>query len=196
MAEKTHQVATCPYCKVRYVSFTLLGRYVYPQSGTPPYTDWSFIKCGHCFSAAMSVREVPEGPFATPPGPILFPPTPGAPEHLPEKVDKLYSEALDSQPTGAGMLLRKTLEVSLKEVRPNDKGTLAKRIGNAANDGEITEAMAEWAGRIRVIGNAAAHDEDPPDRKEIEELERFVRLLLMYLFTLPTMLENSRQDPE
>ena len=124
----------------------------------------------------------------------LFPSPPASPEHLPDKVDKLFSEAVESQPTGAGMLFRKTLEVSMKLLRPNDKAKLAKRIQNAADDGEITQDMKEWASHIRIIGNAAAHDDKPPTTAEIAELQQFVRLFLMYLFTLPGMLRQSRRD--
>ena len=127
------------------------------------------------------------------PKPTLFPLAPGSPEHLPKKVARLYSEALDSPLTGAGMLLRKTLEVSMKIVRPNDNANLAKRIKNAADDGEITKDMAAWANHVRIIGNSAAHDEDLPTKEEIEDLQQFVRLFLMYLFTLPGMLKESRK---
>ena len=89
------------------------------------------------------------------------------------------------------MLFRKTLEISLKIVRPNDTSKLAKRIKNAAHDGEITKDMAAWAGRIRIVGNAAAHDKEPPTTEEIAELQQFVHLFLMYLFTLPGMLKQS-----
>lgn len=187
----TYLVATCPYCNTRHVSFSLLREYSYPEKA-PHFSIWALIRCGNCSCAAMSMssRTYSSEKF---PKPTLFPRVPTSPEHLPGGVDRLYSEALESPPTGAGMLFRKTLEVSMKIVRPNDNANLARRINNAAADGEITKDMAEWANHIRIIGNSAVHDEDPPAKEEIEELQQFVRLFLMYLFTLPGMLKESRK---
>lgn len=195
MSNTTYLKGTCPYCSVRYVSFSLLYEYKHPaiNQEPPPYI-WALVKCGHCHSAVMAAYDhyYQSGAAYHRSGePTLFPAGPRAPEHLPARVEELYLEALASQPTGAGMLFRKTLEIGLKIKYPDDRANLSRRIQNAADAGEITEHLARSATHIRIIGNAAAHEEEPPTHEEIRELKEFAYLFLMYLFTLPEMLRRS-----
>ena len=98
----------------------------------------------------------------------------------------------------AGMMFRKTLEIALKTIRPTDTGSLKTRIDNAADAGAITKDLAEWAHRIRLDGNEAAHEEEPFSSAEIQELQRFTELVLLYMFTLPGMLKawSEQKDEE
>jgi hypothetical protein len=48
--------------------------------------------------------------------------------------------------------------------------------------------MKEWAHEIRLLGNDAAHEEDPFTPPEAESLQAFTQLFLTYAFTLPGML--------
>ena len=59
------------------------------------------------------------------------------------------------------MMFRKTLDTGLKKIDPEAKGRLIDRIKSAAETGKITQDMADWANRIRLDGNDAAHEEDP-----------------------------------
>ena len=99
---------------------------------------------------------------------------------------------MGTAPEAAAMMFRKTLEVALKRIRPDDNGTLKTRIDIAANAGAITKDLAEWAHRIRLDGNEAAHEEEPFSSDEVGALHRFTELVLMYLFSLPGMLKEWR----
>ena len=125
--------------------------------------------------------------------------TPEIPKHLPENVNMYYLEAANSvksSPNAAGAMFRKTLDTGLKKIDPGAKGRLIDRIKSAAKTGKITQDMADWADRIRLDGNDAAHEEDPFTPQEAEELHLFTRLVMMYLFSLPGMLEEWRTRTE
>ena len=87
-------------------------------------------------------------------------------------------------------MFRKTLDTGLKKIVPDAKGNLLGRIKSAAETGKITQDMADWADRIRLDGNDAAHEDDPFTPQQAEELHLFTRLVMMYLFSLPGMLEE------
>ena len=152
------------------------------------------MSCGHCARAALGVfrgpdaRTIVSSRFLTNIYPTLDV-TP--PAHLPADVESRYMEAvtiMGMAPESAGMMFRKTLDVALRCIRPDDRGNLKQRIDKAAEGGAITPDLAEWAHRIRLDGNEAAHDADPISSDEVKELHRFTELVLLYLFSLPGML--------
>lgn len=184
----------CPYCQTRHVSFEI--RTVHNRKiATGPFEAYALVVCGFCNRAAVAVFKGPD------PGRILDSQFLDAlhpsmdvspPQYLPDNVERCYVEAvtiMGTAPTAAGMTFRKTLEVALKTIRPNDQGNLKKRIDAAAKAGAITEDLAKWAHRIRLDGNEAAHEDQPFSSNELEELHRFTELVLRYLFTLPGMLK-------
>jgi hypothetical protein len=63
----------------------------------------------------------------------------------------------------------------LKKIDTETKGVLAARIKKLADDGKLTPDIQEWAGHIRVLGNEAAHDEEPPTRQELSDLRSLPR---------------------
>ena len=186
----------CPYCKTRNVSLEVTGNYDRPQvSGA--YERYSLLACGFCGRAALGIFSGPDrGRILDARFLVDIHPQPDMPpKHLPDQVSQRYSEAVSivgTAPEAAGMMFRKTLEIALKTIRPDDTGSLKTRIDLAAKAGAITTDLAEWAHRIRLDGNDAAHEEDPFSPDEVNALHRFTELVLMYLFSLPGMLEEWR----
>jgi hypothetical protein len=43
-----------------------------------------------------------------------------------------------------------------------------------------------------VLGNEAAHDEDPPTREELTDLRNFTEMVMRYLFSLPSMVSARK----
>ncbi|WP_083491440.1 DUF4145 domain-containing protein [Thauera sp. 27] len=135
----------------------------------------------------MSIEIIPKPPIAR------------APEHLPAQVEALFIQGADTlirdhkNGDAAAMVFRKTLEVALKTRWPDMTGTLAHRIDLLATRHEITKSLAEWAHAIRFDGNTAAHDTDPVTVEFARNLRDFTELFLMYVFTLPAMLEQRRR---
>ncbi|MCY3624609.1 MAG: DUF4145 domain-containing protein [Candidatus Dadabacteria bacterium] len=207
----------CPHCGTKQAGFYILSEFHSPLKKGIIYT---FVICGisTCQKAATAVFQVNlrdytysgshselANDFSRFPSKFLFvdfypkPETPEIPEHLPENVNMYYLEAVNSvksSPNAAGAMFRKTLDTGLKKIDPEAKGRLIDRIKSAAKTGKITQDMADWADRIRLDGNDAAHEEDPFTHQEAEELHLFTRLVMMYLFSLPGMLEEWKTKTE
>lgn len=132
----------CPYCKTRHVSFEL--RASHQTAAVIGVEGYALVVCGFCDRAALAVFEGPDQgrifqlQFLKALHPSL---DVSPPQYLPDSVERCYVEAvtiMGTAPTAAGMTFRKTLEVALKTIRPNDQGSLKKRIDEAASAGRIT----------------------------------------------------------
>ena len=202
----------CPHCGTKQASFQIHYELYSPVEEGRIY---AFVTCGisTCQKAATAVFRINTKAhpgslipnFSRNPSGFLLvnfypkPETPEIPGHLPENVNTYYLEAVNnvrSSPNAAGMMFRKTLDTGLKKIDPGAKGNLLDRIKSAAETGKITQDMADWADRIRLDGNDAAHEEDPFTPQQAEELHLFTRLVMMYLFSLPGMLEEWRTKTE
>ena len=92
----------------------------------------------------------------------------------------------------AGSMFRKALDTGLAAKFPEIKGTLFARIGEAAAQSKLTPELAEWSHQIRLDGNDAVHDDVPFSKDDAERLQAFTHLVLLYLFSLPGMLDEAR----
>ena len=207
----------CPHCGTKQASFQILDEFHSPVWKGRIY---AFVICGigTCQQGATAVFQADKIDYSRSPSSFklmnsfsayperfslvdFYPKleTPEIPEHLPENVNTYYLEAVNnvkSSPNAAGMMFRKTLDTGLKKIDPSAKGNLLDRIKSAAETGKITQDMADWADRIRLDGNDAAHEEDPFTPQQAEELHLFTRLVMMYLFSLPGMLEEWKTKIE
>ncbi|AMO36433.1 DUF4145 domain-containing protein [Thauera humireducens] len=200
----------CPYC---------IKDVVFPVLTTRPINDSSnefdlFCACPSCDRASIAHIVFEDAkrrgyqrdwPKVIRPEPGLSieiipkPPIARAPASLPEQVENLFIQGADAllgdkpKPDAAAMVFRKTLEVALKTRWPDMAGTLAHRIDLLATQHEITRSLADWAHAIRLDGNAAVHDTEPVTTESATSLRDFTELFLMYVFTLPAMLEERRR---
>jgi hypothetical protein len=78
------------------------------------------------------------------------------------------------------------MEVSLKTLHPEGKGSLYDRIEKLPDDKGVTPTMKQWAHEVRLIGRDAAHDDDLVTKEEAEDMQAFIELFLVYAFDLPT----------
>ncbi len=202
----------CPHCDTRRASFEVLSEYRPARLGDQIH---AFARCGVCSEAVVVVfkplnQTIAKDAFScadhlvSHPGDvdvITFypaPVTPEAPDHLPPNVEAYFLEAAANVKTGpnaAGAMLRKSIDVALKHVDRDATGNLVTRINSAAANGKLTPELAEWAHHVRLEGNDAVHDEDPFTVEEADALHEFTELILMYLFTLPGMLNERRGRP-
>ena len=168
-----------------------------------------FAQCGHCGSCVVAVFESRTGDdpltlFATAPPDFtltkFFPKSqePSAPDHLPENVKRFFLQGVENvarNQDAAGAMFRKSLDVALKVKCPEATGRLVDRINRAVELGTLTSELGEWAHQIRLEGNEATHGDDPYTPEQAAALHQFTMLVLLYLFTLPGMLVESRQTP-
>ena len=88
-------------------------------------------------------------------------------------------------------MFRKTLEIALKQRFSDEARDLYQRIELAKKQGKLTPDLAEWAHQIRIDGKDAVHDETFSEERA-HDLRAFTELILLYLFTLPKMLEDAQ----
>ena len=123
---------------------------------------------------------------------------PSAPLHTPQNVAHYFIQGKENVARNwdaAGMMFRETLEAALKELFPALSGKLNFKIKEAAAQQLLTPGLAEWAHHIRLEGNKAAHDA-PYTEQEAEALAAFTEMVLVYLFTLPGMVEKKRAESQ
>lgn len=129
------------------------------------------------------------------------------PDHVPEVAGAPYGQAcraLHSRDYDlAGMGFRKSLDVATKYVIRAAEGANAvilkqsfqKRINFLRDRQLITADLKDWADLVRVEGNDAAHDEEPFTSEQAHQIHSFARIFLMYVFTMPKMVEIFRAEP-
>lgn len=117
----------------------------------------------------------------------------------PETLRQQFADAQDILAEGRSPSIvlatcRTVLEVALKELDPNDKGSsLYKRIENLHMAGHITTPVKDWAHEIRLDGNAATHD-GKGDKNAAMEYVEFLKMFLNMTFSLPARIEQKRNE--
>lgn len=188
----------CPHCGTRRVSFRILN--IIPNDDSISHKD-IFAICQNCdrgvAGEAYLVYNRTENSYKFEDIKILpFRSNYLTLKYIPTGVEVNFTEGeasmWDGRYNAAGMVFRKALELGMKAKFPNFEGRLKNCIDRAQKEGLLTEEMANWAHRIRSIGNDAAH-EDQFSKEDAEELQTFTHLVLLYLFTLPGMMENAQE---
>lgn len=194
----------CPHCDTKRVAFSIKAQEVIPSK----QELWNvFAQCGNCGFCVVAVfRSIsghdPLTRFATTPTDFKLmeffpkPQEPSAPDHLPENVKRFFLQGVENvarNQDAAGAMFRKSLDVALKVKCPEATGRLVDRINRAVELGTLTSELGEWAHQIRLEGNEATHGDDPYTPEQAAALHQFTMLVLLYLFTLPGMLVESRQ---
>lgn len=188
----------CPHCGTEAVGFTLIHWYRHPHIGNIR----CFLQCNICNESVIAVypgggaEEWAQGSKKVLPTEIkpvsIWPEAriTAAPNGVPANIASLYVQAMASlrlqHYDAAGPVFRRIMEVSLKALHPEGKGSLYDRIEQLPDDKGITPTMKQWAHAVRLIGRDAAHDEDLVTKEEAEDIQAFVELFLVYAFDLPS----------
>jgi hypothetical protein len=122
-----------------------------------------------------------------------------APESVPDNVRRNFVQAEEARVRKhretAGMAYRRTLELALKDIAPELKGTLEKRIDKLAEQSRLTPDLAEWAHSVRELGNEATHDAPEPSAEDVIDLASFTKVVLEYLYTMPAKVRARSPQP-
>ena len=197
-------VIDCPYCSAENTTFLFQAEY----HAEKEKVRWMFFKCPRCHSGVVA-----QG----------FPDKPGFPEHvdgdvhsffesvehfpkrppieapngLSPDVQRLYLQAAEclrkKSLDGASMLIRKTLEIALREKFGDLPGTLSQRIRQLRDKHLLTDELAAWADEIRIDGNEGAHEAAEPELENTRQMKEFLHVFLLYAFTLPAMIEEKKE---
>jgi hypothetical protein len=151
---------------------------------------WRILRCSGCGRAGLA-KFHDAGSAAPPPVLESFYPRALAaaplPAAVPEGVSNEYREAELCASVeawrAASALIRSALEKALK-ANGYSKGTLEKRIDEAATDGVITAARSQRVHEdIRVLGNEVVHDEwRAVDASEVQAALHYAQRLLEDLY--------------
>lgn len=119
------------------------------------------------------------------------------PTGLPEPIERIYSQAIQNYRAGnadaAGVMFRKTLEISLSQLAPDENSrNLANTIQALAKKGILPQDVADWSNEIRGFGNISAHQLMEPDKAELDEIKNFIDMYLRYSYTMRKLLEDRR----
>ena len=203
---------SCPHCHASNVSFASFSEFQVP-SDEPRRVFLTAFSCGNCHKGYIAEFVFSQGhcPHQTAGnlekarGLALVAeyPTPHAieaPQYLPGNIQSFFVQAAHTLSAGnldaSAMMSRKTLEVAVKKLHPEGKGNLYTRIEELHGLGIITSELKSWAHAIRDDGNDAAHEEQPVTPEFADELLSFTELFLMYVFTMPGMVEAKKGKGE
>ena len=205
--------ADCPRCGTKAVFFGFHGQHHYRTDDFEQNYHDLFGVCGICNRGVIfSYRTESGGPgplhhigtldaeFVVETAPV--PPSTDAPRHTPENVSHFFRQGKASVDQGswdaAGAMFRKTLEVGLKAKFPDMPSDWVpyRLIDQAAKDLKLAPDLAEWAHRVRALGNDAVHEQEPFSESQAKEMSEFTRIVLEYLFTYPREMEIARQAAE
>lgn len=192
----------CPHCNTKHVAFTRISEIAWKEHPEEVYPHKDIAaKCSYCgrgviipFSRGRTKYGeafLSEGTCFPAPSKTI------APEHTPVNISNFFIQGLENLPRNfdaAGSMFRKALEVGLKYKFPQKTGTLYDRIESAKKAQLLTPEMADWAHKIRKLGNDAVHDEEPWTKQEAQEIKDFTELVFQYLFTLPGMMKRAKPE--
>ena len=116
---------------------------------------------------------------------------------LPTKVRLIYletSNALSSnQPVLAGIGIRAIVETICKDAKSSGKN-LFERINVLVELGKLSLDGAATLHKLRVLGNAAAHDVKPHDENQLELGLEVIEHILEALYILPKKMGDTFVD--
>jgi len=171
-------VAFCKSCKLGVACVLEPERDTLSRNGVSVEQVPSLTSDITDYVEVIAVWPVPEGP--------------DVPQHLPDAVSRAFLQAERNRLAGmtdaAGIMYRKALDVGTTKLDStiNEKN-LVSRLNVLAERGKITEEIATWSHRIRLLGNEAAHQEDEPTQEQIDDLANLTRMALIYMFEMPEL---------
>lgn len=112
---------------------------------------------------------------------------------VPERVSKIYEEALRIKhvaPNAFAVQIRKALE-ALCQDRGTNKRNLAEQLRELADKGEIPPNLASASDILRLIGNLGAHAAEV-DVHPLQALaiDKFFKAIIEYVYVCPARIEE------
>ena len=120
-------------------------------------------------------------------------------ENWPKNISRFWIQAHENQANenwdAAAVMARSALQAALRNQEAKGKN-LKEEIDDLLHKGILPKIMKEWADELRLLGNESAHPHDtsnPPDEKDVHAVINFLDYLLLYLFDLPSQIQEYRQ---
>lgn len=214
---------TCPHCEAKNMTFHYLASRVHPKIQDLWHTFFSCAGCAGPLLCSLKYRGEDAQRRAGGPGNVdgdllendwrIRASWPSVRETIalkdvPPNLAKFFDQGCDNVERenwdAAGMMFRRVLDTATRVVEreaeqkdPNFAGkNLFGRIESLADRHLITPSMKDWAHKVRLDGNDAAHDEEPFDDVRAKALEEYCAVFLLYCFTMPAMVKAGEEAAE
>lgn len=209
-------ILECPHCGAEKIGFAIVHDVPCQKKMGAQQTKMfrSLLICSNCEEAVVASFRKPStsnfgAPAACPSDPTNFgyvlldtypkAVPPRTPAHATEALKNYFGQASEAARRGnydaSGAMSRKVVDVSTKQLLGDEAkkfNNIQGRIDALAAKHALTPDLQEWAHQVRLGGNEAAHDEEPFDKADAEELLDFVDLYLTYVYTLPGRLAERK----
>lgn len=187
------ELERCPHCLINKpglveVAHTVTNSY---KGNTPRY--WRFYQCKTCGNVVTAFANGWEQDILG-----YFPSIESVDDSLPLRAKEYLKQSIESKhaPAGSIMLAASSVDAMLK-VKGFKDGTLNSRIQKAAEDGLLTDDLAEWAHEVRLDANDQRHDDEEVALPTSEDAQRcidFASALGEYLFVLPEKVRRGKES--
>jgi len=196
--ETIRNVAFCPHCGNRAPQKLIQTHHcveVDSDGDTPELPQAYFVAvCETCDELLLYyvLQHIPDDKDFTS-SHLLWPQATEIHESVPDKVAKIYREALRIRqlaPNAIAAKIRRALE-AVCEDRGATKGHLQKRLKELADRGEIPPVLAEMTDTLRALGNVGAHATDHSITSwEVHGIDEFFRAVIEYVYTARSKLKE------
>lgn len=209
----------CPHCTARKTTFDITGSVEYGRSHCGMDRRSAAAFCRRCLKSIGIIAQKNSNSFKfyVDFGELLHsnrsidgffdiidywphPDIKDAPDYVSPNVSRAFRQAEANKAQkhwdAAGTMYRKVLETATKELGSDLKkeGNLMRRIDMLEEQGRLTKDLAQWAHKVRLMGNETAHEEDEPTAQDVLDLANLTRMLLIYLFELPGRVAAMREQ--
>ena len=199
MAGKTSKetiLVPCAECEAT-VTGTVEGSYEEYAEEPGFHVRWSLLRCPSCKSAVLIVQDDEDSRFGMGSGDRWGNPTRLYPETddrqlgaaVPSPIRAAFAEARACYKeakayTACAIMCRKVLE-GVCESHGASSGSLAQRLKQLSDSGQIDKRLFEWTDAMRLVGNEAAHGVSATvSREDASDLLDLAEALAEYLYTI------------
>lgn len=116
---------------------------------------------------------------------------------IPAPIRNIFDQAetnfyMDKHEEAAAIMYRKALETALRHLGATGY-SLYNKIESLIALKNLGQDIISWAHQVRLIGNDAAHDSQPPSKADLTDLRGITKTLLDLLFVTPALIKRRRE---
>lgn len=192
----------CPFCNEKG-NFKIAYHAEKKKPNSSKKINFDTYQCGSCAGYVQVLWSASEfsgsrglHSFRVQPWPVG---KPEPSEKWPKTIGRFWVQAHENETNenwdAATVMARSALQAALRNQQA-EGGNLKEEIDDLLQKGILPKIMKEWSDEIRLLGNESAHPNDssqPPSEKDVRDVINFLDYLLMYLFDLPSQIQEFRE---
>ena len=209
------RVGKCPHCKIQKMTHDLFGVGQGFNEDGQHFISASF-QCRNCskpHAAALAENNAREDALYLKDGSIedsnieslgwyVYETWPSSDDFklsnaVPARIREIFSQAesnyfLDMHQEASALMYRKAIEAALLDLKISGR-SLNEKIEALIAEKRLGQEVADWAHEVRLIGNEAAHQYEPPSKADVADLRGLTEILLRMLFVIPSLIKRRRE---